>query len=90
MAGRRHRQPLFYSALEVSVDGFTTVLDGWFDVDRFPIATWVRDESGAAATWNSNSLVSWLLRADVDSGRPPTGGRAPGWDAGVVAARARG
>jgi hypothetical protein len=40
--------------------------------------------------WNSNSLTSWLLvRAGVDTERlhPPTGGRAPGWDAGVVVAK---
>jgi hypothetical protein len=40
--------------------------------------------------WNSNSLIAWLLargglyREDV---RPPRGGRAPGWDAGLVVAR---
>jgi hypothetical protein len=42
--------------------------------------------------WNSNSVVAWLLtRAgiDADAIRPPTGGRAPGWRAGIVAARAR-
>jgi hypothetical protein len=40
--------------------------------------------------WNSNSIVSWLLTAsglDVDAMRPPAGGRAPGWTAGLVAAR---
>jgi hypothetical protein len=40
--------------------------------------------------WNSNSVVSWLLTAsglDVDAIRPPARGRAPGWAAGVVAAR---
>ena len=39
--------------------------------------------------WNSNSLASWALaRAglDVDGVAPPTGGRAPGWDAGLVVA----
>jgi hypothetical protein len=55
----------------------------------FPSATWGRDELAAGEMWNSNSLVSWLLtRAGVDTGRcaPPDGGRAPGWDAGVVVA----
>jgi hypothetical protein len=40
--------------------------------------------------WNSNSLISWLVvRAGLDDGtvRPPAGGRAPGWRAGVVVAR---
>jgi hypothetical protein len=39
--------------------------------------------------WNSNSLVSWLLvRAGIDLADigPPPGGRASGWDAGVIAA----
>ena len=39
--------------------------------------------------WNSNSLVSWLLvqaEVNVTGIRPPAGGRAPGWDAGVIAA----
>jgi hypothetical protein len=60
-------------------------------VPEFPIRTWGRDELGAGEMWNSNSLVSWLLvRAGVttDGLRPPPGGRAPGWDAGLrVAAR---
>jgi hypothetical protein len=40
--------------------------------------------------WNSNSLISWLIARsglDVDAIRPPTGGRAPGWHAGMVIAR---
>jgi hypothetical protein len=56
---------------------------------RFPTATWGRDEMGTGEMWNSNSLVSWLLAAsdhDTASLRPPPGGRAPGWDAGLVAA----
>ena len=58
-------------------------------VGDFPMCTWGRDELGAGEMWNSNSLVSWLLvRAGVatEGLRPPLGGRAPGWDAGVVAA----
>jgi hypothetical protein len=38
--------------------------------------------------WNSNSMISWLIaRAGLDVGsiKPPTGGRAPGWNAGIVA-----
>jgi hypothetical protein len=60
-------------------------------VPEFPTCTWGRDELGAWEMWNSNSLVSWLLaRAGIstDGIRPPSGGRAPGWDAGLrVAAR---
>lgn len=56
----------------------------------FPSATWGRDELGAGEMWNSNSLVAWLLARsghDVASLVPPAGGRAPGWDAGLVVAR---
>ncbi|MGH2589776.1 MAG: hypothetical protein ACRDGW_03145, partial [Actinomycetota bacterium] len=51
---------------------------------------WGRDELRTGDMWNSNSLISWLLlRAGVDTGQilPPSGGRAPGWDAGLVVAR---
>lgn len=60
-------------------------------VREFPLCTWGRDELSAGEMWNSNSLVSWLLvRAGLstDGIAPPSGGRAPGWDAGLrVAAR---
>lgn len=58
-------------------------------VQEFPTRTWGRDELGTGEMWNSNSLVSWLLaRAGHDTSDigPPPGGRAPGWDAGVIAA----
>lgn len=58
--------------------------------DSVPALVWGRDELGAGDMWNSNSVVSWLLaRSDLptDSIRPPVGGRVPGWDAGLVAAR---
>lgn len=61
-------------------------------IDAAPLApglVWGRDEIGAGEMWNSNSFVAWLLtRAgiDVSALRPPPGGRAPGWSAGVVAA----
>ena len=58
-------------------------------VPEFPTRTWGRDELGTGDMWNSNSLVSWLLaRAGLETHdiRPPPGGRAPGWDAGLVAA----
>ena len=57
-------------------------------VDAFPVATWGRDEQQLGDMWNSNSLVAWLLaRAGIDmtSVRPPTGGRSPGWAAGLAA-----
>ena len=56
-----------------------------------PTATWGRDELSTGEMWNSNSLTSWLLtRAGLDTSAigPPPGGRAPGWDAGLVVARA--
>jgi len=56
---------------------------------QVPMLVWGRDELGAGEMWNSNSQISWLLaRAGlkVDSIRPPAGGRAPGWHAGLVAA----
>jgi hypothetical protein len=40
--------------------------------------------------WNSNSLISWLIARsglDVKSVAPPTGGRAPGWLAGIIVAQ---
>jgi hypothetical protein len=61
-------------------------------VPEVPTPVWGRDELAAGEMWNSNSLVSWLLaRGGLDVGaieRPP-GGRAPGWQAGLVAARGR-
>ena len=61
-------------------------------VPETPTPVWGRDEIVAGEMWNSNSLISWLIaRAaiDVDSVQPPAGGRAPGWDAGVVVARSQ-
>jgi hypothetical protein len=54
-----------------------------------PTPVWGRDELGAGEMWNSNSTISWLLAASglpAESIEPPTGGRAPGWSAGIVAA----
>jgi hypothetical protein len=59
-------------------------------VPSVPTPVWGRDELRTGDMWNSNSLISWLLvRADVDTERirPPAGGRAPGWNAGLVVAR---
>jgi hypothetical protein len=59
-------------------------------VPDVPTPVWGRDELRAGEMWNSNSLISWLsTRAglDVDSIQLPCGGRAPGWQAGIVIAR---
>jgi hypothetical protein len=53
---------------------------------QVPTPTWGRDELGLVEMWNSNSVVAWVLaRAGLAplAGRPPLGGRAPGWDAGL-------
>lgn len=55
-----------------------------------PPAVWGRDELRTGEMWNSNSVVSWTLaRAGLvgRAGSPPSGGRAPGWDAGTTVAR---
>ena len=57
---------------------------------QVPTAVWGRDELAAGEMWNSNSVIAWLLARsglDADSIRPPAGGRAPGWHAGLVVAR---
>lgn len=57
-----------------------------------PTPVWGRDELATGEMWNSNSLTAWLLaRAglDAEAVRPPSGGRAPGWGAGLVAATRR-
>ena len=63
-------------------------------VPQVPTPVWGRDDLGAGEMWNSNSMVAWVLaEAGIDTAalRPPPGGRAPGWDAGLtVAARRRG
>jgi hypothetical protein len=40
--------------------------------------------------WNSNSMIAWLIATaglPAELLRPPPGGRAPGWDAGLEVAR---
>jgi hypothetical protein len=49
-----------------------------------------RDELRAGEMWNSNSVIAWLLvnsGLDYEAIEPPPGGRAPGWNAGVVVAK---
>jgi hypothetical protein len=59
-------------------------------VDDLPSPVWGRDELGTGEMWNSNSVIAWLLARSglpVDEVRPPAGGRAPGWEAGLVVSR---
>lgn len=54
-----------------------------------PTPVWGRDELRAGEMWNSNSITAWLLtKAGIDTAsiRMPNGGRAPGWNAGLVVA----
>jgi hypothetical protein len=55
-----------------------------------PSPVWGRDELGTGEMWNSNSVIAWVLAQSglpTDAIRPPAGGRAPGWQAGLVTAR---
>jgi hypothetical protein len=57
--------------------------------ESVPARVWGRDELGIGEMWNSNSVISWVLtRAGLPAAKvhPPSGGRAPGWQAGVVVA----
>jgi hypothetical protein len=59
-------------------------------VGCLPSPVWGRDELGTGEMWNSNSVISWLLARSglpTDAISPPAGGRAPGWEAGLVTAR---
>lgn len=59
-------------------------------VSSVPTLVWGRDELGTGEMWNSNSVISWLLAASglpTELIRPPAGGRAPGWRAGLIAAK---
>lgn len=54
-----------------------------------PFFVWGRDEIGVGDMWDSNSQIAWLIECtglDAASIKPPAGGRAPGWRAGLVAA----
>jgi hypothetical protein len=60
-------------------------------VPAVPTPAWGRDELRLGEMWNSNSVVAWLLASsglDAAAVRPPRNGRAPGWTAGLAAARA--
>jgi hypothetical protein len=58
-----------------------------------PTPVWGRDQLRTGEMWNSNAVIAWILKSagiDADGVRPPAGGRAPGWGAGLVAAGPRG
>lgn len=58
-------------------------------VEALPTPTWGRDELTTGEMWNSNSVIAWLLATSglpMDTITPPPGGRAPGWQAGLVMA----
>jgi hypothetical protein len=62
-------------------------------VATVPTPVWGRDELNTGEMWNSNSMTAWLIAAagvSTDLLRPPPGGRAPGWDAGLEVARRSG
>ena len=55
-----------------------------------PTPVWGRDELGAGDMWNSDSVVAWTIATagiPTDRLHPPPHGRAPGWEAGLAAAR---
>jgi hypothetical protein len=59
-------------------------------VPQVPTPVWGRDGLKTGDMWNSNSVSAWLIARsgiDTDSIHPPTAGRAPGWQAGLVVAR---
>ena len=59
-------------------------------VGSLPHPVWGRDELRAGQMWNSNSVIAWLLDRSglpTDTIHPPAGGRAPGWEAGLITAR---
>jgi hypothetical protein len=55
-----------------------------------PTPVWGRDELCTGEMWNSNSVIAWLIAAaglSADACGPPLRSRAPGWRAGLAAAR---
>jgi hypothetical protein len=59
-------------------------------VPQVPTPVWGREEMQLGELRKSTSLLSWLIARsglDVETVKRPIGGRAPGWDAGVVLAR---
>ena len=59
-------------------------------VPHVPTPVWGRDQLKTGDMWNSNSVTAWLIARSgigTESIHPPTAGRAPGWQAGLVLAR---
>ena len=59
-------------------------------VAQVPTPVWGRDELATGDMWNSNSVIAWVIARsglDTEAIHPPAGGRAPGWQAGLVVAR---
>jgi hypothetical protein len=59
-------------------------------VNQIPTPVWGRDELATGEMWNSNSVIAWVLARSglhAEVIEPPAGGRAPGWQAGLVVAR---
>jgi hypothetical protein len=57
-------------------------------VAAVPTPVWGRDELRTGERWNSNSVIAWLIASvglPTQGLRPPARGRAPGWDAGLIA-----
>ena len=60
------------------------------DVPLLDYGEKIGTKTGAADRWSSNSVVSWILqKAGLDPANidPPSGGIAPGWDAGITQAK---
>ena len=58
-------------------------------VPLVPTPVWGRNELDAGEMWNSNSVTSWLVASSgiaTEAIAFPAGGRAPGWQAGLVVA----
>ena len=72
--------------LTIDEDRARRVLDR---IPHIPTPVWGRDELGTGEMWNSNSVIAWVIACsgiDAEPIRPPAGGRAPGWQAGLVVA----
>jgi hypothetical protein len=58
-------------------------------VPSVPVLVWGRDDLATGEMWNSNSVIAWALASAglrAEELRPPCGGRAPGWSAGLAVA----
>ncbi len=59
---------------------------------QVPTPVWGRDDLETGEMWNSNSVIAWLVASSgIETGqiRPPSSGRAPGWQAGLTVAGRR-